>query len=75
MAEAQKEIRENTKTSRKLFKHSGWWLMLLLVFIAELFAYTAVRVDAIQAEYRINEAKSMGKKLESYKKDLIVHEA
>lgn len=48
------------------------WLVLLVVFICELFIYTAVRVDCTRNRFQIFLAQEAQKSAQTYQRELIV---
>ena len=60
--------RVSTKTSAPAAKMTGVWMLLMLVFIVELFFYTWCRVQCTNLGYRISQLNvAQGKILERRK--------
>ncbi len=46
--------------------------ILFFIFMGEFFVYAGIRVECMHIKYKISKAKQIQKKLESYKKTLIL---
>lgn len=67
------QVKTNKKKTSEFPKKSyGKWLLMLIVFIGELFIYTWFRVDYTDTAYRITRKKNEQKTLKSYKAELLI---
>ena len=64
-------IRKNAlkKDTKKI---SAPWLVLVFIFICELFIYTGIRVDCTRNRFQISQAEQLEKKSQAYQKELII---
>jgi len=71
MATNAERVRKNS-VRQEIKKIPGRWLVILVVFICELFIYTGIRVECTRNGFQISQAEKAQKKLESYRKELII---
>ncbi len=71
MGDNADRIRSNAPT-QEIKKIPGPWLVLLLLFICELFIYTGIRVDCTRNRFQISRAQEAGKRARTYQKELII---
>ena len=67
------EIRINKKKKSESPKKNYWkWILVLAIFIGELFVYTWFRLDYTDTTYRITRKKSEQKELQAYRSELLI---
>ena len=71
MAESPGRVRKNA-VKKEMKRVPGAWLVLLVVFICELFIYTAVRVDCTRNRFQISLAQGAQKSSQTYQRELII---
>ena len=71
MAEFPGKVRKNA-AKKAIKKVPGWWLVVLVFFICELFIYTAVRVDCTRNRFQISLAQVAQKSAQTYQRELII---
>lgn len=64
-------LRRNSAKS-EIKRIPGHWLVLLVLFICELFIYTGIRVDCTRNRFQISQAQEAGKRARTYQKELII---
>lgn len=71
MADFPGRVRKNA-VKKEMKKIPGWWLLVLVVFICELFIYTAIRVDCTRNRFQISLAQEAQKSAKTYQRELII---
>jgi cell division protein FtsL len=71
MAEIPDKVRKNA-VKKEIKRVPGSWLVLLVVFICELFIYTAVRVDCTRSRFQISLAQEAQKSAQTFQRELII---
>ncbi len=56
-------------------KNTGIWIVILLIFLVELFFFTWCRVQCVGTEYKISEENIKFKNLSSLQNHLIIERA
>ncbi|MDY0220404.1 MAG: cell division protein FtsL [Desulfobacterium sp.] len=71
MVEFPGRVKKNA-VKKEIKKVPGRWLVLLVVFICELFIYTAVRVDCTRNRFQIFLAQEAQKSAQTYQRELVL---
>lgn len=71
MADDVGRVRKNA-VKKEIKKISAAWLVLVFIFICELFIYTGIRVDCTRNRFQISQAEQAGKISQAYQQELII---
>lgn len=72
MSRTLKRTNKGRKSKVLVKKFPAKWLVVLSIFICELFFYTGTRLECLQIKYRISRAMEEIQKKEAYKKALVI---